>query len=152
VVGAEVSHRSAEFYKYKFPVRGSHTYGDGIGAPRGDHRHQGQDVSAACGTRLEAARGGKVQWKSYQSGGAGHYVVIDGKGTGKDYVYMHLAGPATARQGGRVHTGEKIGEVGTSGASTGCHLHFEIWSGPGWYEGGEFTNPTDDLRRWDGWS
>ena len=151
-MGEDADDRRVLFYKYKFPIRGKHTYGDGIGAPRGDHTHQGQDLAAACGTRLVAARGGRVQWKAYQAGGAGYYLVIDGKDTGKDYVYMHLDGPATVTQGERVPTGGRIGRVGTSGGSSGCHLHFEIWSGPGWYEGGAFTNPLDDLRKWDTWS
>jgi murein DD-endopeptidase MepM/ murein hydrolase activator NlpD len=137
------------YFKHKFPVRGPHTYGDGIGAGRG---HRGQDIFAACGTPLQAARGGTVQWKAYQASGAGYYVVIDGRGTGRDYVYMHLASRARVHEGERVRTGERIGRVGESGNAVGCHLHFELWSAPGWYEGGNFLNPTDDLRNWDSWS
>lgn len=136
------------YYGYKFPVRGNHTYGDGIGAGRG---HQGQDVFANCGTTLEAARGGKVQWKRFQSS-AGYYLIIDGKGTGRDFGYMHMKKKGRPNEGARVHTGEKIGEVSDTGNATGCHLHFEIWSAPGWYEGGHFTNPTDDLKAWDKYS
>jgi murein DD-endopeptidase MepM/ murein hydrolase activator NlpD len=136
------------YYGYKFPVRGRHSYGDGIGAGRG---HQGQDVFAKCGTPLEAARGGKVQTRQYHSA-AGYYLVIDGKATGRDFVYMHLLRKGRARDGERVHTGERIGHVGETGNASGCHLHFEIWSAPGWYEGGHFTDPTDDLRAWDKYS
>ena len=85
-----------DFYRHKFPIRGPHDYGSSgsrFGAPRSGHSHQGQDVSAACGTRLVAARGGRVQTRQYQSGGAGYYVVIDGAKTDVDYVYMHLQGP-----------------------------------------------------------
>ena len=141
--------RSFGYYTHRFPVRGRHTYGDGVGAGR---RHQGQDVFAKCGTRLEAARAGKVQYKGFQGGGAGHYVVIDGRKTGRDYVYMHLKGKADVRRGERVKTGETIGEVGRSGNASGCHLHFELWSKPGWYQGGRFLNPTKKLKRWDHWS
>jgi murein DD-endopeptidase MepM/ murein hydrolase activator NlpD len=136
------------YYGYKFPVRGKHSYGDGIGAGRG---HQGQDVFAKCGTPLEAARGGKVQWRQYHSA-AGYYLVIDGKGTGRDFAYMHLLKRGRAKEGERVRTGERIGRVGETGNASGCHLHFEIWSAPGWYEGGHHTNPTDDLRAWDKYS
>ncbi len=136
------------FYDHKFPIRGRHSYGDGIGAGRG---HQGQDVFARCGTRLEAARGGRVQWKRFH-GSAGYYLVIDGAGTRRDYTYMHMRKRGRPREGSRVKTGERIGYVSDTGNATGCHLHFEIWSKPGWYEGGHFTNPTDDLRRWDRWS
>jgi murein DD-endopeptidase MepM/ murein hydrolase activator NlpD len=51
-----------------------------------------------------------------------------------------------------VRTGQRIGEVGETGNASGCHLHFEIWSAPGWYEGGNFLNPTKKLKRWDKWS
>jgi murein DD-endopeptidase MepM/ murein hydrolase activator NlpD len=147
--GAEGTHDSDfGYFGYKFPVRGKHAYGDGIGAGRG---HQGQDVFAKCGTPLEAARGGRVQTRQYQSS-AGYYMVIDGKRTGRDFVYMHMLKRGRANNGERVHTGERIGFVGETGNAVGCHLHFEIWSPPGWYEGGHFTNPTDDLRAWDKYS
>ena len=136
------------YYGHIFPVRASHGYGDGIGAGRG---HQGQDVFAACGSKLVAARGGKVQWKRYHSS-AGYYLVIDGKGTGRDYAYMHMGRKGRPREGATVRTGERIGYVSESGNASGCHLHFELWSAPGWYEGGRFTNPTDDLKAWDSWS
>jgi murein DD-endopeptidase MepM/ murein hydrolase activator NlpD len=141
--------RYVKHFPHKFPVRGRHTYGDGIGAGRG---HRGQDVFADCGTELQAARAGRVQWKAYQGSGAGYYIVIDGKSTGKDYVYMHLKKPSPVKEGDRVRTGQRIGKVGESGNATGCHLHFELWSAPGWYEGGRFLNPTKKLKAWDGWS
>jgi peptidase M23-like protein len=136
------------FHQYEFPVRGPHSYGDGLGAGRG---HQGQDVPAACGTRLVAASGGRVYWHAYQASGAGNYVVINTY-HGRSMMYAHLMHPAIVQKGQRVHTGQKIGVVGETGDATGCHLHFELWSKPGWYQGGQVTNPTDDLKRWDGWS
>jgi murein DD-endopeptidase MepM/ murein hydrolase activator NlpD len=140
------------YHRFRFPIRGSHSYGDGVGAPRSGHTHQGQDLPASCGTKLVAARGGRVQWKAYD-GGAGNYVVIDGKKTRHDFVYMHLKKPSRLHKGGRVRTGQKIGAVGTTGSSTGCHLHFEEWSGPGWYEGGRpLKAVTKHLKQWDGWS
>lgn len=145
--------RSFGYYDHVFPIRAKHRYGDGIGARRRGHRHQGQDVFATCGARLVAARAGKVQYKGYQGGGAGHYVVVDGRKTSRDYVYMHLRGKADVRSGERVRTGERIGAVGGSGNASGCHLHFELWSKPGWYDGGRYLRSvTKKLRRWDGWS
>jgi murein DD-endopeptidase MepM/ murein hydrolase activator NlpD len=139
-------------YDHIFPVRGQHTYGDGIGAPRGDHTHQGQDVSAACGTNLAAAQGGTVQVNAYQAGGAGYYVVIDTVGSDIDHVYMHLIAAPALYAGQVVPTGQLIGQVGNTGSSSGCHLHFEMWSGPGWYEGGSFMDPSSYLRLWDKFS
>jgi murein DD-endopeptidase MepM/ murein hydrolase activator NlpD len=144
--------RRAGLYKHKFPIRGKHTYGDGVGAARDGHSHQGQDVFAKCGTKLVAAHAGKVQTRAYH-GSAGYYVVIDGKKTDMDYVYMHLAGKAKVGEGQRVKTGEKIGRVGESGNASGCHLHFELWSKPGWYEGGDFLHSvTRKLKKWDRYS
>jgi murein DD-endopeptidase MepM/ murein hydrolase activator NlpD len=139
---------SFKLWHNRFPVRGRHGYGDGFGAGRG---HQGTDVFADCGTRLEAARGGRVQYAGYHSA-AGNYLVIDLKGSRKDYAYMHLLRPPPVDDGQRVRTGQSIGKVGESGNASGCHLHFEIWSAPGWYEGGSATDSEDDLRRWDRYS
>jgi murein DD-endopeptidase MepM/ murein hydrolase activator NlpD len=128
-----------------FPVRGKHTYGDGFGAGRG---HQGQDLLAKCGKRVVAAQPGRIQIAD-SDGGAGNYVVIDGAGKRKDTVYMHLLRRAKVRKGNRVSAGEVIGRVGSTGNSTTCHLHFEIWSGAGYYEGGHPVDPKPRLRRWD---
>lgn len=136
------------YYDHKFPLRGKHYYGDGLGAGRG---HQGQDVFAKCGTKIVAARGGTVQVNAYQSA-AGYYVVIDGKKTGKDYVYMHMERKGRPKQGSRVKTGEMIGRESDTGDAQGCHLHFELWSAPGWYEGGHVLDPTGPLKKWDKWS
>ena len=140
------------FYGYIFPVQGTHTYGDGIGAPRSGHTHQGQDLAAACDTPLVAARGGRIQYAGYQAGGAGYYTVIDGKGTGQDTAYMHMREPGLLPVGSAVRTGQVIGYVGDTGDSQGCHLHFELWSAPGWYEGGQFMDPTPLLKRADRYS
>ncbi|MGH2925113.1 MAG: M23 family metallopeptidase [Solirubrobacterales bacterium] len=145
--------RSFAMYPYKFPVRSRHAYGDGYGAPRAGHVHQGQDVLAPCGKRLVAARGGRVQYSGYQASGAGYYLVIDGKATGHDYVYMHLRRGGRVKQGQRVRTGERIGTVGETGDASGCHLHFEMWTKPGWYEGGKaMPSVTRHLKFWDRWS
>jgi murein DD-endopeptidase MepM/ murein hydrolase activator NlpD len=142
-------------FPYRFPLKGNFTYGDPgsrFGAPRSGHKHQGQDISAPEGTQVRATRGGVVETVAYQAGGAGNYIVIDGAGEGRDYVYMHLqTGSTRVRVGQRVATGERIASVGNTGASFGAHLHFEIWQGQ-WWGGGEPTDPYPFLRRWDRWS
>ena len=129
-----------------FPIRGRHTYGDGLGAGRG---HQGQDLMAKCGKPIVAAVSGRVRLVDYQGSGAGNYVVIKGKDRRYDYVYMHMLEKASVREGQRVAAGEQIGVVGSTGRSSACHLHFEMWTAPGWYRGGEVTNPTPSLKAWD---
>jgi hypothetical protein len=142
------------FYGYAFPILGNHEYGMSagrFGAGRSGHTHQGQDVMAACGTPLVAARGGVVQYSGYQ-GAAGNYVVIDGRGTGNDFMYAHLAEPSPLATGDTVRTGQPIGVVGETGDAQGCHLHFEMWAAPGWYEGGSPFDPLGYLEKWDAYS
>ena len=143
-----------DLYDNMFPIRGRHNYGGAnadFGSGRSGHSHQGQDVFARCGTQLVAARGGRVKFKEYHAA-AGHYLVIDGAGTEADYVYMHLAEASPFAPGDRVYTGQRIGAVGDSGNARGCHLHFELWRGPGWYDGGKPFDPLPALRSWDAWS
>ena len=136
---------------YVFPIQGPHTFSmdaGRFGAGRRGHRHQGQDTFARCGTPLVAARGGKVVYAGYHSL-AGYYVVIDGAGTGVDFMYAHLRQPALVATGDPVYTGQQIGEVGDTGDAVGCHLHFEEWTAPGWYKGGRPYDPLPDLKAWD---
>lgn len=139
-----------DFYGHFFPVRGRHNYGEEgarFGASRAGHSHQGQDVLAACGTKLVAAQGGTVKYAAYQSA-AGYYLVIHGV-DGTDNAYMHLAQPSPFTEGDKVFTGQQIGVVGDTGDATACHLHFEIWTQPGWYDGGHPIDPLPALQSWD---
>jgi murein DD-endopeptidase MepM/ murein hydrolase activator NlpD len=145
---------SFAFYGYAFPILGAHEFsldGGRFGAARSGHTHQGQDVMAACGTPLVAARGGTVQYSEYEAN-AGNYVVIDGRGTANDFMYAHLAEPSPLQAGETVRTGQPIGLVGDTGDASACHLHFELWGAPGWYEGGSPFDPLPDLEKWDRYS
>jgi len=131
---------------YSFPLSARHTYGDGFGAGRG---HEGQDLFARCGSAVLATRGGRIQEVGFEPR-AGNYVVVDGRATAIDTMYAHLLSRSPMREGTRVMTGGSIGRVGSSGNASGCHLHFEIWSAPGWYEGGEpMPSVGRLLRAWD---
>ena len=150
----DVQRDSFDLYDHIFPVRGRKDYGGSgadFGSGRSGHSHQGHDVFAKCGTRMVAARGGRVKFKQYHSA-AGNYLVIDGDRTDVDYVYMHMDQPSPFKAGDRVYTGQTIGAVGDSGNAQGCHLHFELWGAPGWYDGGEPFDPQPSLRAWDSWS
>ena len=129
-----------------FPIRGRHDMGqsetNSFGGGRG---HQGHDLFAACGTPLVALTSGSVQQKAYHSA-AGHYVVLKAR-DGKSYAYMHLRSASPLAVGDKVSVGQSVGAVGDSGRATGCHLHFEEWTAPGWYTGGRAIDPLPLLER-----
>jgi murein DD-endopeptidase MepM/ murein hydrolase activator NlpD len=133
-----------------FPVAGAHTFGQGVGAARKGHTHQGQDIMAACGTPLVAVSRAKVKWVSYQ-GAAGNYVVIRNKKLHQDYMYAHLAARASVTKGTVVQPGQQIGVVGQTGDATACHLHFELWLGK-WYRGGHPVDPMPYLQTYQGFA
>jgi murein DD-endopeptidase MepM/ murein hydrolase activator NlpD len=143
------------FFHHRFPLVGSFSYGGAdsrFGAPRRGHRHQGQDLSASSGTPIVAPRGGVIKTVAYQASGGGHYAVLHGQGERRDYVFMHMrTGSVVVHEGQRVRTGQRIGEVGSTGESSGPHLHFEVWSGA-WYSGGHPVDPLPLLKAWDRWS
>ncbi len=85
--------------------------------------HTGQDYSAPCGTPVYAADAGTVRAVGWHLWGGGNRVEVD-HGNGLITSYNHLQGISVA-QGDTVNGGEAIAEIGTSGSSTGCHLHFE---------------------------
>ena len=146
---AAVAAAVAAATSYIFPLPRTTTYGDGFGAGRG---HQGQDVFASCGSKLIAHHGAACRLVDRQSS-AGNYIVLDADGTGIDFVYMHLKQKAIPREGSKVSKGEKIGEVGDTGNASGCHLHFEKWTAPGYYEGGNASRTvTKALKKWDKYS
>ncbi|MFB8369176.1 M23 family metallopeptidase [Pseudarthrobacter sp. NPDC055928] len=85
--------------------------------------HLGQDYAAGCGTRVYAADAGVVRAAGWHPWGGGNRVEID-HGNGLITTYNHLEAIAV-RAGDSVQVGQVIARVGTTGWSTGCHLHFE---------------------------
>ena len=94
--------------------------------------HAGIDFAAAGGTPIYAAASGYVQVAGWSTGGYGNYVIIyHGKmSDGNTYttLYAHMRSVATSA-GKYVKQGELIGYVGSTGNSTGNHLHLEVWKG-----------------------
>lgn len=139
------------YLAHVFPLLGAYDLGgegSRFGAPRRGHSHQGHDILAAEGTPVLAVRAGRIGWRRYQAEGAGHYLVLDADGEDRDYVYMHLReGSTLVEEGDRVKTGQLLAGVGSTGASSGPHLHFEIWRGA-WFDGGSPIDPLPELERW----
>lgn len=107
--------------RFLAPLGGSPT--DRFG-PRGDAMHTGIDYPAAHGTGVVAAGRGCVRSATYDGGGYGNLVVVEHR-AGMTSWYAHLASIAV-RPGQCVVAGTPIGTVGSTGNSTGPHLHFEL--------------------------
>jgi murein DD-endopeptidase MepM/ murein hydrolase activator NlpD len=99
--------------------------------------HSGLDIAAAMGTPVRAAMPGRVSAVAYDET-FGNYVVITHH-SGYRTLYAHLS-VIRAKAGAYVETGERIGDVGSSGLSTGPHLHFTV------YKDGVTVNPRNLLK------
>jgi len=102
--------------------------------------HDGTDFGAGCGTPVQAATSGQVISR-YYNGGYGNRVIIDHgvqRGVSLSTSYNHMESFSTY-VGEQVDKGEVIGYVGSTGYSTGCHLHFMV------YENG---NTVDPMTGW----
>jgi murein DD-endopeptidase MepM/ murein hydrolase activator NlpD len=89
----------------------------------GGRMHTGVDLKASYGDSVGAAASGTVVWASYR-GGYGNLVVVD-HGNGIATYYAHLSS-VTVAAGERVLAGQKVGLAGSTGRSTGPHLHYEV--------------------------
>ena len=88
--------------------------------------HRGTDIAAPHGTRVLAAADGRVERVASDSV-LGNYVVIDHQAQSYHSLYAHLSS-VHVKAGQSVNGGNTIGRVGSTGMSTGPHLHFELWS------------------------
>ncbi|WP_344222100.1 peptidoglycan DD-metalloendopeptidase family protein [Kribbella sancticallisti] len=98
--------------------------------------HDGTDFGGGCGTPIRAAASGVVSDRYYNGGYGNRLFLSNGviKGSSITTVYNHLS-KYKVRVGQRVSKGQVIGYVGTTGYSTGCHLHFMV------YQDGQVVNP-----------
>lgn len=88
--------------------------------------HDGTDLAAPCGTPIVAPAGGTVT-RAYFNAAYGWRVFID-HGGGLVTAYNHLPG-LEVRVGDALSAGQRLGSVGSTGLSTGCHLHWMAWRG-----------------------
>lgn len=87
--------------------------------------HGGTDIGASYGSPIYAADGGTIATVGYDAGGYGNYVMIN-HGNGMQTLYAHMSSVAVS-QGQSVSQGQTIGYVGSTGLSTGAHLHYELY-------------------------
>lgn len=126
-----VASTSGASRSYKWPVIGK------INSPFGWRRHPvtrrrdfhtGVDIKAPRGRSIKAAKGGRVEYSGWM-GGYGRVVVIK-HNDGNSTLYAHC-NALSVRKGQTVAQGQQVGTVGTSGRTTGPHLHFEVRQGKG---------------------
>lgn len=126
-----------QFNGYIWPAKGVFTSGFG---PRWGRMHRGIDIAAPIGTPIMAAASGEVVFSGWNSGGFGNLVKIR-HGDGSVTYYAHN-NRLLVRRGEYVEQGQQIAEMGSTGRSTGPHLHFEIRVG-----GTNAVNPVALLPR-----
>ena len=123
-------------YTFKWPVKGYYDVSSGVGARWGSY-HTGLDIPAPSGTPILAAEAGEVvrtnnscthNYGKYSScgcgGGYGNFVIID-HGNGFLTLYGHMT-QTEVEVGDKVREGQEIGKMGSTGYSTGAHLHYEL--------------------------
>ena len=103
-------------------------FGQGFGAARAGHLHQGQDLFAARGSRIRAIEAGVVLREGRQANGALR-IVLQGV-SGAKFFYGHMD-KDLVKAGARVARGQTLGLMGDTGSPGAVHLHFEYWRSGG---------------------
>ena len=127
---------AAEKLPFGFPVRGSYRSTSGFG-PRWGRMHEGHDWAGSTGTPIHATADGVVVHAGRQ-GGYGNLIKIK-HDFGYETRYAHLS-RIRVSVGERVSRGDRIGDMGNTGRSTGTHLHYEI------RKGGTAFNPMKYIK------
>jgi murein DD-endopeptidase MepM/ murein hydrolase activator NlpD len=133
---------AAQKAPFAMPVKSAFRYTSGYGYRRdpkggGNRMHEGTDLAGAYGTPIYATADGVVTHADWQSG-YGRLVKIS-HAFGLETRYAHLSN-IRVHVGDRVSRGDRIGDMGNSGRSTGTHLHYEV------RVGGRSTNPMTYIR------
>lgn len=114
---------SAVSYYFKSPFRITSRYGS-VSSVRRYRPHTGTDFAAPSGTKIISITDGVVDKAGYAAGSYGNYIYI--RSGNMQIRYAHMRNPTHLRKGQSVTAGQVIGYVGSTGNSTGPHLHLEI--------------------------
>lgn len=117
---------------YLYPLPAANNVVTSVFGPRNHpitgkyHNHSGTDIAAPGGTNIKAVQGGVVVTSAYAPNSYGEYVVIN-HGNGISTLYAHMQrGSRKVKEGDVVSQGQVLGLVGSTGSSTGNHLHLEL--------------------------
>jgi len=127
---------AAEKIPFSFPVRGQYRSTSGFG-PRWGRMHEGHDWAGSTGTAIHSTADGVVVYAGRMSG-YGNLIKIKHE-FGYETRYAHLS-KIRVKKGQRVSRGERIGDMGNTGRSTGTHLHYEV------RVGGKAVNPMKYIK------
>ena len=127
---------AAEKIPFSFPVRGQYRSTSGFG-PRWGRMHEGHDWAGSTGTPIHSTADGVVVYAGRMSG-YGNLIKIKHE-FGYETRYAHLS-KIRVKKGQRVSRGERIGDMGNTGRSTGTHLHYEV------RVGGKAVNPMKYIK------
>jgi murein DD-endopeptidase MepM/ murein hydrolase activator NlpD len=125
-----------------WPVKGRVTSGYGLrDHPLLNKRafHSGVDISVPPGTPVQATADGVVSFSGWNGSGGNIVVIEDGNGFSTAFAHNSKV---SVKVGQRVRRGDVISFSGSSGSTTGPHLHYEVW------KGGRSVNPSDYLKGW----
>lgn len=141
--GKTYTTKSLGSIKFRWPCPASGRISSGFGKRNSPKKgassyHQGLDIGASSGSAIVAAADGEVVTATYSSS-AGNYIMLS-HGGGVYSVYMHCS-KLNVSVGQKVSAGQTIAAVGSTGISTGPHLHFGIRSGGSYVDPSAYVHP-----------
>lgn len=121
-----------------------------FGASTGYGTHKGLDIATSGSRPIYSVSKGNVYYKGYQGDGLGHYIIIKNSDDDRGFLYAHLMQESILTLGQTVQVGQFIGNEGSSGNSTGIHLHLEyqVMTGGTWHYSSnlsDYLNPAEFL-------
>src|SRR5699024_2171930 len=114
---------------YGYSPRGGGAYGSRIGFNGG--RHYGIDYGGRTGKAIRTPHGGTVVKAGWSPYGGGNQVEVYNKAMNKTFTFMHMLGDLAVKTGQQIQAGQQVGRMGSTGNSTGTHLHFQVNTGRG---------------------
>lgn len=114
---------------YGYSPQGGGEYGRRIGFNGG--RHYGIDFGGKTGQAIRTPHGGQVVSAGWSPYGGGNQVEVYNKALDKTFTFMHMLGDLSVKAGQTIQAGQQVGRMGSTGNSTGTHLHFQVNNGRG---------------------